>query len=132
MTECCVMSKANSTPAAARRGPPVPKNSGAKPVCSGCASRVGRDRASMTLARSAGTSSAASMSPLASPAMIRKRWGTMNESGDGGLLDLPGDFEGDIQRQLGGFAADHRRLPGPHAVDETLQLEFERLALLDG
>ena len=35
MTECCVMSNARSTPAAAIRGPPAPKNCGASAVRSG-------------------------------------------------------------------------------------------------
>ena len=55
MTECCVISNANSTPAADIFAPPAPKK---------CASG--------NWLRKAETSSAASKSPLASPAMSMK------------------------------------------------------------
>src|SRR5262245_42695571 len=71
MTECCVMSKASSTPACAIFAPPAPKNLGFR------ISDFGLDANSC---RSAFTSSAASKSPLGSPAM------SMNE---GDLLGLP-------------------------------------------
>src|SRR5208283_4563992 len=64
ITECCVRSKASSTPAAAMREPPAPKNCGTRP------SSLRFDAAS-----SAETSSAASKSPLASPAMSMKVFG---------------------------------------------------------
>src|SRR5437588_4472508 len=147
MTECCVRSTANSTPASAIFGPPAPKNSGGN----GIASTSGD-------CFNALTSSAASKSPLASPAMSMKRVEFTVLIFRGGAvagsdfncfatpdfdirkavrsnsrqctLNLPRDFKRHIQRALGRFAADERCPVRAHRFDEMLQLQFERLLLL--
>src|SRR5256885_13126424 len=63
------MSKASSTPASDMRGPPAPKNFGARLVWRGWASAVDGVASTRTSARNAFTNSAASRSPLGSPAM---------------------------------------------------------------
>src|SRR5262249_45715392 len=44
----------------------------------------------------------------------------------------PRDFESQIQRTFGRFAADHGRLFFAHAFDEMLQFEFERFVFRNG
>ena len=61
----------------------------------------------------------------------RRAGGSLSCRGVGGL-DLPGDFEGQVQRALGGGAADFGRLMRLNAVDEIAQFQLERLVLLDG
>src|SRR5437016_3850263 len=121
ITECCVISTASWTPASAIFGPPAPKNSGGNGIA-----WVSGD------CFIALTSSAASKSPLASPAMSMKRWEFTSPCFRGLFysLNLPGDFKRQVQRALGGFAADQRRLVRPHRFDEMLQLQFERLLFL--
>src|SRR3954462_555856 len=92
---------------------------------------------------SARTSSAASKSPLASPAINMKVFGLtrsqipLGERCSWGRsqcrrLDLARDFEGEIERAFGGLAADDWFPPGFHTLDEMLELELERLFLRDG
>src|SRR5688572_6676225 len=76
--------------------------------------------------RNARTRSAASKSPLGSPATIMNRFGTIL------FGDLARDFPGEVQRFLGGLAAHEWRLAFAHALNEMRQLQFQRLLFVDG
>src|SRR5947208_8109202 len=82
------------------------------------------------------TSSAASRSPLVSPAMIMKRFMIVSSSARIPsrwfvLFDLPGDFERNVERALGRFTAHLWLLLLLHAVDEMFQFHFERFLALN-
>src|SRR5438093_13273634 len=129
MTEYFVRLTASSTPASAIRGPPAPKNSGGNGIA-----RISGD------CFNALTSSAASKSPLASPAMSIKVRGLISparirkgvrSSWIRRLMNLPRDLKRQIQRPLGRFAADQRRPVRAHRLDEIAQLQLERLLFLN-
>src|SRR5439155_24304182 len=129
MIECCVRPIATSTPASAILGPPAPKNSGGNGIAWNCGDCF-----------NALTSSAASKSPLASPAMsmnerrlisparIRKGVGS---SWARRLINLPRDLKRQIQRPLGRLAAHQWRPVSANRFDEIPQLQLQRLLLLN-
>src|SRR5687767_1819091 len=46
-------------------------------------------------------------------------------------MNLARDFDGEVERALGAFAAHDRGCLVAHAADERLQFEFQRFVLLD-
>src|SRR5580765_3289816 len=129
MTVYCVRLTASSTPASAILGPPAPKNSGGNGIA-----RISGD------CFNALTSSAASKSPLASPAMSMKERRLISparirkgvrSSWTRRLMNLPRDLKRQIQRPLGRFAAHQGRPVGAHRLDEIPQLQLQRLLFLN-
>src|SRR5437879_12440889 len=129
MTVYCVRLTASSTPASAILGPPAPKNSGGN----GIAWNSGDCFNALTI-------SAASKSPLASPAMSMKlrrlispariRKG-VRSSRTCGLMNLARDLKRQIQRALGRFTAHQWRPVSAHRLDEIPQFQLERLLFLN-
>src|SRR5438128_928121 len=129
MTEYWVRLTASSTPSSAILGPPAPKSRGGNGIAwiSGdCFNAL--------------TSSAASKSPLASPAMsikdrrlisparVRK---SVRSSWTWRLMNLPRDLKRQIQRPLGRFPAHQRGPVSAHRLDKIPQLQLERLLFLN-